>query len=278
MPNSTAAVAAPAPAVVRGRFCQWLTRQRVPVSEMRILHPTAELRVLFAYSLVFVLWSALTGWAIRLHPMHVMGASHFTEDYLYVFAFKLPGLLLIPAAWFFRKGYRVRDLLPQWRWERRTILLTVFALLAGMYVNANHTSLDRLAAAAANWSRAEIAVRLGWAVLIPLVSAGIPEEFVFRGLLHTRMEAAWGRIAAIVGAALLFTVWHLPTRLMLANGPEGRAGDVGSVLLHTGLPVFIVGLIFGVLWDRYRRIIPLIALHWGIDLLPALTSMFGLPH
>ena len=243
---------------------------------MRILHPPAELRVLFAYSLLFVLWSALTGLAIRLHPMRVTGASHLTEDYLYIFAFKLPGLLVIPAVWFFRNGYRVRDLLPNWRWDRRTILLTMFALLAGVYVNANHTSLVRVAAAAGSWSSLEIAVRLGWALLIPLISAGIPEEFVFRGLLHTRMEAVWGRIAAIVGAALLFTAWHLPTRFLLANGPEGRAGDVGSVLLHTGLPVFIVGLIFGLLWDRYRRLVPLIALHWGVDLLPALTSMFGL--
>jgi membrane protease YdiL (CAAX protease family) len=243
---------------------------------MRVLRPAVELRALLAYSLVFVLWSAVTGLAIRLHPMRVMGASHFTEDYLYVFAFKIPGLLLIPALWFIRSDYTVRDLLRQWRWERRTVLLTVFAFLAGVYVNANHTNLAQVSAIAASMRPIEVVIRLGWALLIPLISAGIPEEFVFRGLLQTRMEAAWGRIAAILGTAILFAGWHLPTRFILASGAEGRAGDFGSVLLHTGLPVFVVGLIFGVLWDRYRRLIPLIALHWGIDLLPALSSLFGI--
>ena len=42
------------------------------------------------------------------------------------------------------------------------------------------------------------------------------------------------------------------------------------------LPVLIVALILGLLWDRYRRIIPLIALHWGIDLLPAVAGMLGI--
>jgi len=42
------------------------------------------------------------------------------------------------------------------------------------------------------------------------------------------------------------------------------------------VPVLIVGLIVGVLWDRYRRLLPLIALHWGIDTLPLISSILGI--
>ena len=68
-------------------------------------------------------------------------------------------------------------------------------------------------------------------------------------------------LAAITGAALRFTAWHIPSRYFLASGGEGHAGDLGSVVINTALPVLLMGLIFGVLWDRYRRLLPLIALH-----------------
>ena len=116
------------------------------------------------------------------------------------------------------------------------------------------------------------------AVLIALFNAGIPEEFVFRYWLQTRIERRFGRLATIVGAALLFTAWHIPSRYFLAFGSEGRAGNLGSVILHTGVPVFLVALVLGLLWDRYRRLLPLIGLHWGIDVLPLVGAVMGVLH
>jgi membrane protease YdiL (CAAX protease family) len=121
-------------------------------------------------------------------------------------------------------------------------------------------------------------VRIAIAILIALFNAAIPEEFFFRYWLQTRLEQRFGRIVAIVGAALLFTAWHIPARYLLASGGEGRAGNLGSVLLNTGLPVLIIGLIVGILWDRHRRLLPLIALHWGIDSLPLAGAILGLHH
>jgi membrane protease YdiL (CAAX protease family) len=57
---------------------------------------------------------------------------------------------------------------------------------------------------------------------------------------------------------------------------EGQAGNAASVMVHTVLPVFVVGLIFSILWDRYRRLVPLIALHWGVDVLPMMSTMFNI--
>lgn len=123
-----------------------------------------------------------------------------------------------------------------------------------------------------------VLVRIAIAILIALFNAAIPEEFFFRYWLQARLEQRFGRIVAITGAALLFTAWHIPSRYFLASGGEGHAGDLGSVLVNTGLPVMLTGLIFGVLWDRHRRPWPLIALHWGIDSLPLTGAILGLHH
>jgi membrane protease YdiL (CAAX protease family) len=204
----------------------------------------------------------------------ILQGRYFTTDFQYVFFFKIPGLLVIPGIWYFRTGYAIRDLLPDWRWERRTVLLTLFAFFVGVSVNGSNVA--PISGAIRSFSWGQIALRLACGAAVALVDAGIPEEFVYRGLLQTRVEAVYGRPLAIIGAAILFTAWHLPTRLMLASGSEGRAGNVASVLLHTGLPVLIVALIFGMLWDRYRRLVPLIALHWGVDLLPLTAELFGI--
>jgi hypothetical protein len=49
-------------------------------------------------------------------------------------------------------------------------------------------------------------------------------------------------------------------------------------LLATGVPVLVVGLVFGLLWDRYRSLMPLIAAHWGIDTLPTMVSFLGIDY
>lgn len=108
--------------------------------------------------------------------------------------------------------------------------------------------------------------------LLALSNAAIPEEFFFRYLLQTRIEQRFGRLTAIVGTAMLFTAWHIPSRYFLASGAEGHAGDLASVVINTGIPVSIAGLVLGLLWDRGRRLLPLIALHWGIDTLPLVNA------
>jgi len=92
-------------------------------------------------------------------------------------------------------------------------------------------------------------------------------------VLQTRLERIWGRLPAILVTTLLFTAWHLPTRFLLAHGAEGQAGNIVSILLGTGIPVAVVGLIISWMWDRNRNLPLLIALHTGIDTLPVLSSL-----
>lgn len=243
---------------------------------MNISRPAPEAYFLLGYAVLLVLLSLATGLLIRAMPAPMMGALSFTHSYWYVVGFKLLFMLTIPAVWFLRSGYRFAQLQPRWSFSPRNIAWTVAAFAAGFLLNGRY--LHPIGEVLRSGQYGDSALRLVVALAMPLVSAAIPEEFYFRGLLQTRLERVWGRTTAVLLSVTLFTAWHLPTRYLLSKGVEGQAGDLGSVLLGTGAPVFIVGLVFALLYDRYRSLVPLIALHWSIDTLPTVASFFGIAY
>ena len=255
------------------RLWRWVRWQRAPASGIRIDSPGRETAALVAYAILYVAFAAVTGWLVREHPAPLLGAAKFTDDAWYVLLFKIGGLLVVPLAAMRWRGYRIRDLTPVWPAGASGLVAPAIAFALGCVLNVPY--LGRLSAALGSSSPARVGVVLLAGSLVPLLAAAVPEELYFRALLQTRLERVAGRAVAWVGTAVLFTAWHLPTRFLLADGVEGHAGDLGSVLLGTGVPVLLVGLVFGWLWDRYRSPALLVALHWGIDLLPAIASFAG---
>ncbi|MGB5162641.1 MAG: type II CAAX endopeptidase family protein [Thermoanaerobaculia bacterium] len=260
------------------RLRNWIVWQRVPVGELRIKNPFGEAATASVYAVLFVLAAVLTGHLILWKPLPLLGSASFIYDFWYAIVFKLLFLLTIPLIWYFCQGYTLRDLAPGWKWAPRNVAVLVLAFLAGLSLNLLQGRLDLVIEGTAKFSAGERAVRLAAGVILPFLIAGFPEEFVYRGVLQTRLERVGGRAAAILISVLLFTAWHIPTRYFLAQGVEGSAGDLSSVLLGTGVPVFIVGLVFALLWDRYRSLPPLIAAHWGVDVLPAIISFLGIDY
>ena len=250
-------------------------RQRLRAADIHIKDPAHELRVALAFSVAYVLAAMLTGLVMRAWPHPIAGASYLTSDFSYVVFFKVGLLLVVPALAIRRAGYGVGDLMLGWRPTPGAVTLLVVLFALGVLVNG--AKLPALSVAASVLAPSEAALRIGVGAVLVLFTAALPEELVYRWALHTRIERLWGRLAAILLAAVLFTAWHLPTRYLLASGAEGRAGDLTSVLLGTGLPVLIVGLIFGWAWDRWRNLPALVALHWGIDTLPSIASFLQLP-
>ena len=252
-----------------------LTWQRIPAASIRVLHPGRELPFLVAYSLFYIALAGCTAQLILHIPLPLFGSPDFLLDYWYFLFFKITFLLMVPAIAFWSLGYRLGDL-DFGSLTARDFVRAAVALTAGFAINLAHLGGIRHQLASGTISHAGIRVTL--AVLIALFNAGVPEEFVFRYWLQTRMEQRFGRVMAILGTAVLFTAWHIPSRYFLAFGSEGTAGNLPSVVLNTGVPVFIVALILGLLWDRYRRLLPLIALHWGIDILPLVSGILGIQH
>jgi len=254
-------------------MASFLTRRKFTVPDMRNLHPRTELPFLFAYSLLYIVFSACTGLLILHRPLDIFGIHDFLLDAWYFLVFKISFLLLIPAFIFWRLGYRLRDLEPRGI-TGKDFVWCIPAYAIGFAINGNRILEIQEQVHSGKMNIAWIRIILG--LLIALFNAGIPEEFFYRGWLQTRIDQRFGRPIAVLATAILFTAWHIPSRYFLAYGSEGQAGDLRSVLLQTGLPVFIVALILGLLWDRYRRLLPLIALHWGIDTLPLISGMLGI--
>ena len=250
---------------------RWLTRQRVPTAELQFHDLAAETRALLYFCVAYVGASFAIGFAIVHAPLPIWGATDFLQDVWYTVVFKIGLLLVLPLWVFVNRGYRVADLLYGWRLSPRSGVVLALCFAIGLGIN-----LGRLAELRTAWALhvpAEAAARAVLGVAIAFLNAGLPEELVYRGLLQTRLEKSWGRPAAIAVSVALFVAWHLPTRFMLAHGVEGEAGDFGSVLLGTGIPVGPVGLVFALMWDRHRNLPALIAVHGGIDSIPIVCSM-----
>lgn len=99
------------------------------------------------------------------------------------------------------------------------------------------------------------------AVLIAPLTIALSEEAVYRGYAQPRLQQRIGRIGALIAVAAAFGLQHVG--FALTSGPE-----VASKVLTT----FFAGLILGGLWLWFRRLLPLVLAHWGLDLL-----FLGLP-
>lgn len=252
-----------------------ITRERVGHGPEALPKPDRELVIFSAYALAYVLIVGLFSVLIRHHPLPILSAVGSTEDLWYVVFVKLVFLFGVPLAIYRNLGHSISPLFSQQRLNRvENISVVLFAFLAGFSLNLGLLPpiLQRVSRGATPG-----AFTLLVAACIPF-SAAFPEELFYRVIFQSLLERHFGRVRGILTTAALFSLSHLPSRFILAAGVEGRAGNFASVLEGTLIPVFILGLVFGFLWSRYRNVFLLIALHYGIDFLPNMSSFFGIRH
>ena len=251
----------------------WITWQRVPADQLTFKDLDQECKALLGYSVFYILLAVGIGKLIQVVPLPILGAADFIQDLWYALVFKLIFLQLIPCILFFKIwNYSSKDLLLDLRPNLFSWIKGILLILAGFGLNVRHIPAIMEQATLVDYPT------LRWliGILLPLLIAGLPEELFFRGMLQTRLEKRWNTPLAILVSGLLFTAWHLPSRFFLASGVEGQAGDWSSILLGTGIPVLLVSLFFGWHWARYRNLPLLICTHWAIDILPSLSSFFGI--
>jgi len=179
----------------------WITRQAQPIAAFRIIRPKEETALASAYAVFYILAAGVTGHIIRRFPLPFPGSADFTTDAWYALVFKIGLLLIVPGIWFFRQGYRIRDLLPGWKLNKKSAAAILVAFGVGLMFNQVY--LTEIEKAAAGFSAGDRILRIGIGVLLPLLMAAIPEEVFHRGILQTRLELLLGRIPAIALGALL---------------------------------------------------------------------------
>lgn len=100
---------------------------------------------------------------------------------------------------------------------------------------------------------------LWWTVpvlVLQALKAALTEEIIVVAYLYERLtRLGWGPWAVIVGSAVLRGSYHLY---------QGFGGFIGNV---------IMGLVFGWVYHRYGRVMPLIIAHWLLDI----VSFVGYP-
>ncbi len=228
-----------------------------------------ELGIFTIYSLLYIFIVAIFSVAIMHFPMPILGARNFTEDVWYVVFIKIIFLLFIPLFIYSKLGHKISYIFKmKLNWKTCTAMASCYFF--GILLNSSY--LAEINRVIANGGII-IWIKFTVGLLLPLVQAAVPEEIFYRYILQTRLEKVFGSIFGIFLSSLLFASFHFPSRYLLASGVEGSAGDIYSILTGTILPVFVIGIILGCLWRRFRSIWILIALHYGIDTLPSIASL-----
>lgn len=194
---------------------------------------------------------------------------------------KLAAMVLLPALLFLGLGVGMRELLPQGSasvgGRREWLALAVLCALVLVLQLTIGRGPKQIALLLAEW---------GWkpwqlALVAPLalawmtLEAGLTEEFLFRVLLQTRLEA-WlrNRTAAILGMAVLFGLAHAPGYVLRGgHAAEGMATapDPLAAMAYAIVVVSPIGFMFGVLWTRTRSLGLVVLLHGFTDLVPNLA-------
>lgn len=115
-------------------------------------------------------------------------------------------------------------------------------------------------------------------VIIPLKTV-LPEELVFRGVLHGSLQRLGGLKTVFIGGSLLFGLWHVASSLHLTAGNAGLTGvlGTGSAGQWAGVGVAVVatscaGAVFTWLRHRTNSVVAPIALHWAMNAVGALAA------
>ncbi|NJD87961.1 MAG: CPBP family intramembrane metalloprotease [Betaproteobacteria bacterium] len=195
---------------------------------------------------------------------------------------KLVAMVILPACIFLRLGVGLRELVPAGtgivggkRHWRALAILCALMLLLQLTVGRGPREIAKLQGEW-GWSAGHLALVAPLALAWMTLEAGLSEEFLFRVLLQTRLEA-WlrNRTAAILAMAVLFGLAHAPGYVLRGGHvAEGMtiAPDPFTSAAYAIVVVSPIGFLFGVLWARTRSLGLVVLLHGFTDLVPNLAS------
>jgi membrane protease YdiL (CAAX protease family) len=246
----------------------WLTTRGANVSRVEVRQPGRESAALLVYMVVYAI--VFLGWGMGV-LREAIPAGRGQE--VAVLAAKLGVHVVLPALLLIAVGANIKplfrsELAPRIFWRTLLVLGAILlALLAvvspGLQqiseVNPSFSTLLWMAPASYVWLALE---------------AGFVEEFLFRGLLQTRLTAwfnsAW---TGVIVTSILFGLAHAPG-LFLRGGPDvdGWSSDPIQVIAYTIATLVPISLFFGFLYARTRSLLLVVLLHATVDFLPNMAE------
>ena len=109
--------------------------------------------------------------------------------------------------------------------------------------------------------RVEISAAELWLKVLVVIPIGtvLLEELAFRGVILGLLQRLTPMVPAVVIAAVMFGLWHVPTAWNTASGSSG-AGRVGAVV-GTVIATTVAGLVFCFLRLRSRSLVAPMLVH-----------------
>lgn len=249
----------------------FLTR-KTKAPSVPVARPRVETVTILAYLVVytFVLFGPLSGMVKRAF------APGPVQEFV-VLAYKLIVHLAIPALLIravhghlqgiFDPGLRRRGVLTT---------LSVFSGLMIVLVALLNSLFDQLSAKGLSASAA-----VGWIVAAWIwmsLEVGLTEEFLFRGLLQTRLKA-WLNSApmAIVLTAIVFALVHVPSSYLRGGASVAKqAATLPQIIALSIGALGPIAILLGTLWERTRSFILIVLVHGAMDAMPYVQEMIGI--
>ncbi len=197
----------------------------------------------------------------------------------FLFPFLVDGGTLLLLAWFLRRErLRLRDLLGL---ERRRLtrdiglglaLFVVLLLLSqafrlvGLFVAFGPGFITVFQQVMESLASTPVSpLVLWWTLLVLPITASVTEELAYRAYALPRLEALTRRASlALLITALGFGLQHVLLPLVSVQVSLAR-------LVET----FLLGLAFGAAYLRWRRVLPLVVAHWGLNFVVGLLPLLA---
>ena len=193
---------------------------------------------------------------------------------LTVVGYKLVVHVIFPAILILMAGGWLRGIVDAGL-RRRGVLLILVAFSALMIALAAALNSTFETLAGTGFSQVQIAGWIALAWLWMSIEAGLCEEFLFRGLLQSRLTAWFGSAAwSIATMAVLFALVHVPGFYL--RGGEAVARQAQTLPQMIALAIGAIGpisVMFGILWHRTRSFLLVVVVHGAIDAMPAVERM-----
>ncbi len=223
-------------------FLFWWMSRSGGAAAPDIKYPALELILALCLVLVWVGWRI--GICANVFPFLPPNLNCYQSPE-YDIAPKLVENVVIPGAILLALGYRWRALGVQWSWRAWWITLPALMVAAAVGLYLHQKQPFGFVQGTGNF----------------IVGAGLPEEFLFRMVLLTRLEG-WMKNSSwsLLAASVIFGLSHLPIDYLVFTKHDWRETWITALTFQMGY-----GFVFAFAYQRIRNIWPLALLHGMVD-------------
>lgn len=144
------------------------------------------------------------------------------------------------------------------------IVFLVMAIPTAFFVGSTGSEI-----LSGKYSAPQVGIGLFSSFIYFLLMAGFSEEFFFRAFIQTRISYLLkSSVSGVLVTSLIFGLSHIHCIMQWYPGITFVEAFCRAFFLQT-----FAGIMFGVLWERTRNLIPCVFVHSGVD---GLTNLFSL--